>query len=198
MALGFHQAYCKPCQKSRAWRIRRISCRRGTMPSWRYCRTSSRSACTSSGFTSSSCSLLGPRSSAVAATTPRLLSSPQSGKLGGEDAGAAPADAFPSAGAIAPGVPPHVSAVWYGSIHPLRHSLVKIRGGVPVRFRFTPRLDLVPGTLSQARQGLRLRRFGKLHGRKTGRAEQRVHQRAVLRTHPRHFTFEQADVTPLK
>src|SRR6266851_8100556 len=135
---------------------------------------------------------------AVAATTPRLLSSPQSGKLGGEDAGAAPADAFPSAGAIAPGVALHVSAVWYRSIRPLRHSLVKTHGGVPVRFRFTPRLDLVPGTLSQPRQRLRLRCLRKLHRRKSRRAQKRIHERAILRPQPRHFTFEQPDVTPLK
>src|SRR2546426_404140 len=58
MSLGFHQAYCKPCQKSRAWRMLRA---------------------TSLGMTE------------------REL-------------------AFPSAGAIAPGVPVQVSAVRYRSI----------------------------------------------------------------------------------
>jgi hypothetical protein len=61
MSCGFHHAYCKPCQNSRAWRIRRISCRRATIPSSRYCTTSSRSAFTRSGRSSSSRSLFGPR-----------------------------------------------------------------------------------------------------------------------------------------
>jgi hypothetical protein len=68
MSCGFHQAYCKPCQKSRACRMRRISCRRATMPSSRYCTTSSRSAFTRSGRNSSSCSLFAPRESFASAS----------------------------------------------------------------------------------------------------------------------------------
>jgi hypothetical protein len=83
MSCGFHHAYCKPCQKSRAWRIRRISCRRATIPSWRYSSTSSRSAFTRSGRRSSSRSLFGPSacfasaSCALAAGAPSTPSGPR-------------------------------------------------------------------------------------------------------------------------
>jgi len=68
MSCGFHHAYCKPCQKRRACRMRRISCRRATMPSSRYCTTSSRSAFTRSGRKSSSRSLFGPNASFASAS----------------------------------------------------------------------------------------------------------------------------------
>ena len=83
MSCGFHHAYCKPCQKSRAWRIRRISCRRATIPSWRYSSTSSRSAFTRSGRRASSRSLFGPSacfasaSCALAAGAPSTPSGPR-------------------------------------------------------------------------------------------------------------------------
>src|SRR5229473_4750982 len=197
MSLGFHQAYCRPCQKSRAWRMRRISCRRATTPSSRYCRTSSRSVCTSLGLTSSSRSLLGPRSvvpsrgaACCAPTTEvsnRLVPFPP--------AGATALAAFPSAGAIAPGVPVQVSAVGY--IRPRLFPAVKIYVGFAHGIGFAPRLNLVPGTLAQPRQRLRLRRLRILHGRKSRRAQQRVGQRAILPAQPRHFAFEKADVPSL-
>src|SRR5438552_2565181 len=105
---------------------------------------------------------------------------------------------------MAPGMPVEDLAVRYRSIRPLKRCFVKIRGAVSVhpdrvrtqtpRFSFTPSLELVPGALSQARERLRLRRFRKFHGRKSRRAEQRVHQRAVLRAQTRHFFFEQPDI----
>src|SRR6266851_2856756 len=198
MSLGFHQAYCKPCQKSRAWRIRRISCRRATTPSWRYCRTSSRNACTSSGFASSSRSLFGPRSTGGVVVPPfRAASSPFS-RDAGLKPGATPPALLPSAGAIAPGTPAQDSDVWYWSIRPLSEFLVKVRSGVAVGSGFAPGLHLVPGALPQARQRLRLGRFGKLHRRKSRRAEKRIHQGAILCPQARYFAFEQADVTPLE
>src|SRR6266581_5968780 len=167
------------------------------MPSWRYCRTNSRSACTSSGFASSSRSLFGPKSAGGVVAPPfRAASSPAS-----RDAGlkpdATPEARLPSAGAIVPGRSVADSAVRYSSIRPLRRSLVKIRGGVSVRFGLAPTLELVPRAFAQPGQGLRLRRLGKLHRRKPRRAQQRIHQRAVLGPQARHFTFQQADVTPL-
>ena len=64
-------------------------------------------------------------------------------------------------------------------------------------FGFFPRLNLVPGTLAKARQGLRFRRFGIFDRRKTCRAKQRVRQRAILRAQPCYFAFKKADVAPL-
>src|SRR6266404_3801266 len=202
MSLGFHQAYCKPCQKSRACRIRRISCRRATTPSWRYCRTSSRSAFTSSGFTSSSLSLFSPRS--IGALVALGLSSERSSfpgastRLAGVDARATLVPALPSAGAIAPGAVLQFSAVGYGSIRPRLFPVVKTLCCVACRSGFAPGLNLVPGAFPQPRQRLRLRRFGKFHRRKSRRAQQRIHERAVLRSQARYIGFEQADVPPLK
>src|SRR6266404_6796413 len=171
------------------------------MPSWRYCRTSSRSACTSSGFTSSSRSLFGPRSigALVASASCWRSSFPgASAKPAGVDARATPAPALPSAGAIAPGAVLQFSAVGYVSIRLLLFPVVKTLCCVAYRSGFAPGLNLVPGALSQPRQRLRLRRFGKFHRRKSRRAQQRIHQRAILRSQARYIGFEQADVPPLK
>src|SRR5260370_41686172 len=106
--------------------------------------------------------------------------------------------ALPSAGVIAPGTPVQDSAVRYRSIRPLRRSLFKICGGVAVGAGFTPGLELVPGTLSQARQGLRLRRLRKFHRRKSRRPEQRIHQRAVLCAQARDIRFKHANISAAK
>src|SRR5882724_9032239 len=207
MSFGFHQAYCKPCQKSRAWRIRRISCRRAVIPSSRYCRTSSRKACTSLGFNSSSRSLFGPSSDASVAppswwrgeSSSRCTSASwPCAPVADEDAGAIALAAFPSAGAIAPGVPVQVSALGYRSIRPRLFPAVKIYRRVSHRTGLAPRLNLVPRALPQPRQSLRLHRLGILHRRKSRRTQQRIRQRAILRTQPRHFGLEEADVSPLQ
>ncbi len=104
--------------------------------------------------------------------------------------------ALPSAGAIAPGTPVQDSAVRYRSIRPLRRSLFKIC--VAVRAGFTPGLNLVPGTLPQARQRLRFGCLWKLHRRKSRRPEQRIHQRAVLCAQARDIRFKHADISAAK
>src|SRR5579859_390390 len=198
MSLGFHQAYCKPCQKRRAWRMRRISWRRATMPSSRYCRTSSRRACTSFGFRSSRRSLLGPRSvvpSRGAACCAPTIEVPNR-VVPFSSAGATALAAFPSAGAIAPGVPVQVSAVGYRSIRPRPFPAVKIYVGVAHGIGFTPRLNLVPRTLTQARQRLWFRRLRVIHRRKSRGAQQRVGERAILRAQTGHFAFQHSDVPP--
>ena len=67
-----------------------------------------------------------------------------------------------------------------------------------MRFCLSPGLELVPGTLPQARQGLWLRRFRKFHRWKSRRSEQRIHQRAILRPQPRYVGFEHADIAAVE
>src|SRR5271168_1793673 len=180
MSLGFHQAYCWPCQKRRAWRMRRISWRRAVTPSARYWRTSSRRALTSSGLASSSSSLFGPRPSDA-----------ESGL-----AFAAPPK-FPSAGAteplvpVKPPVPSMLSTVGYRSIHPL----VTIRFHIPRGVRFAPHLHLVPGAFAQAGHRDRLcRLLRKIHWRKSRGTEQRIGERAILSAQTCYLALKQADI----
>lgn len=83
----------------------------------------------------------------------------------------------------------------------LPHMVLRVTGGVG----FAPSLELVPGTFAQAWQRLRFRRFGKLHGRESRRAQQRIHQSAILRAQAltfcalaRDFFLEQPDVIRLQ
>src|SRR5258708_19623738 len=98
---------------------------------------------------------------------------------------------------MAPGTPVQDSAVWYWSIRPLKEFLFKIHCSVAVSTCFTPGLKLVLGTLPQARQRLRLGRLRKLHGRKSRRAEQRIHERAILCTEAIDFTFHHPNLSRL-
>jgi hypothetical protein len=121
MSCGFHHAYCSPCQNSRACRIRRISCRRATIPSSRYCTTSSRSAFTRSGRNSSSRSLFGPSASFASASCalaagcfPSIPSGARAACAPSEvavrsEAVAPCADCAPSSGATNPSFAPSLS-----------------------------------------------------------------------------------------
>jgi hypothetical protein len=102
MSCGFHHAYCNPCQNRRACRIRRISCRRATIPSSRYCTTSSRSAFTRSGRNSSSRSLFGPSDSFASASCTLAAGCLPSIPTGARAATAPCADCAPSIGATNP------------------------------------------------------------------------------------------------
>lgn len=62
---------------------------------------------------------------------------------------------------------------------------------------FAPGLQLVPGAFAEAGQGLRLGRFGKLDRRKSGGAQEGVHERAIFGAQTKHFPFEEADVAAL-
>src|SRR6266568_1889721 len=66
--------------------------------------------------------------------------------------------------------------------------------GLSYRSGLAPSLDLVPGTFSQARKRLRLRRFGKIDRRKACRAQERVHQGAILGSEARDLILEHSNV----